>query len=68
MEKLKSQRLDILKTCRLEDIDLPLIHGSLENVPLDDTDNTSMDIDFQVDYSLLADEQKEVLFCLKLES
>ncbi|PWN30250.1 RecF/RecN/SMC protein [Jaminaea rosea] len=48
MEKLASQRGDIFKRCRLEEIDLPLISGSLNKVSLtnDPTgDLVPMDID-----------------------
>lgn len=46
-ERLASQRTEILRRCRLEEIDLPLLSGSLSSVPLEENQDTStaMDID-----------------------
>lgn len=46
MERLAGQRTDLYKRCRLEEIDLPLLKGSLSRVKLDDaTDLLPMDED-----------------------
>ncbi|MCO5593783.1 hypothetical protein L7F22_047800 [Adiantum nelumboides] len=50
LEKLATERSAIYRRCRLEEIELPLIKGSLKKVPLeeasrDEGNTTSMDID-----------------------
>lgn len=39
IEKLASTRASIYRKCRLENIDLPLIAGSLSSVPMEDVSN-----------------------------
>lgn len=48
IEKLGAQRAEIYRRCRLEEIDLPVVKGSLNNVPLIETsaaDTDAMDVD-----------------------
>lgn len=46
IERSASDRHIIYRKCRLEDIDLPLVSGSLNNVPIDETgQDEDMDVD-----------------------
>ncbi|KAI3640518.1 hypothetical protein MIR68_001396 [Amoeboaphelidium protococcarum] len=38
LDSLAASRYDLLKKCKLEEIDIPLLNGSLENVPMDLTE------------------------------
>ncbi|WFC98827.1 Structural maintenance of chromosomes protein 1 [Malassezia yamatoensis] len=60
IEQLQAERLGLYRQCRLEAIDLPLLAGDLESVPLDDSRNTSSDTQasIQVDFSLLTDSDR----------
>ena len=74
MEKLHLERGDVLRKCKLEEIDLPLISGTLDSISLAEMKDpsASMDIDSSVssttsqykeivvDYSELDDDLKEV--------
>ncbi|KAK0520226.1 Structural maintenance of chromosomes protein 1 [Tilletia horrida] len=74
IERLGSERLNIYRRCRLEEIDLPLESGSLNKVPLEEesNDDDEMDVDestqqpvevkdygIEVDFSELEDKEKE---------
>lgn len=74
IERLGSERLEILRRCRLESIDLPLHKGSLADVPLMNVaeEDAAMDVDqdstepvhlrdygIQVDYDELEEEERE---------
>ncbi|PWN23168.1 cohesin complex subunit psm1 [Microstroma glucosiphilum] len=74
MERLAAQRTEIYRRCRLEEIDLPLLKGSLSKVSLEDNPEAApMDIDddvtqrainvpdfgLDVDFSELEDAAKE---------
>nr|WJN25071.1 condensin complex subunit [Tranzscheliella williamsii] len=75
IERLGSERASIYRRCRLEEIELPLLKGSLAKVGLEETidvdvamdiddDNTQKpmlapDFGIQVDFSELDDEEKE---------
>ena len=47
IEKLASERSTIYRKCRLEEIKLPLVAGSLKNVPIEESlrDEVAMDVD-----------------------
>lgn len=38
IEKLHAERMSIFRRCKLEDIDIPLNQGSMEDVPMDDSE------------------------------
>lgn len=75
IERSASDRHVIYRKCRLEDIDLPLVSGSLNNVPIDEAgQDDAMDVDeaenalqpkqtrdygIEPDFSPLADEDRE---------
>ncbi|KAL1406860.1 Structural maintenance of chromosomes protein 1 [Vanrija albida] len=73
IERSDSNRHAIYRRCRLEDIDLPLLSGSLDNVPLeeaaleqeeDQLEDTlrsarTNDFDIEPDFNVLEDEDKE---------
>lgn len=76
IEKSASDRHALYRRCRLDDIDLPLISGRLDRVPLElDATETTMDVDnedrtqrpakaddygLQPDFDVLEEEDKEV--------
>ncbi|GAB5589148.1 Structural maintenance of chromosomes protein 1 [Umbelopsis nana] len=49
IEKLHAERMSIFRRCKLEDIDIPLNQGSMEDVPMDDSElhdsGDAMDLD-----------------------
>ncbi|KAI8575705.1 hypothetical protein K450DRAFT_260414 [Umbelopsis ramanniana AG] len=47
IEKLHAERMSIFRKCKLEEINIPLNQGSMEDVPMDDSENNSeaMDLD-----------------------
>lgn len=45
IERSDSDRRVIYRKCRLEDIDLPLVSGSLSKVPIDEAVDDAMDVD-----------------------
>ncbi|KAK0550612.1 Structural maintenance of chromosomes protein 1 [Tilletia horrida] len=51
IEKLGTERLNIYRRCRLEEIELPLLKGSLKKVPLEEADKDLDDMDVDVDAS-----------------
>ncbi|CAM0136232.1 unnamed protein product [Umbelopsis sp. WA50703] len=74
IEKLRADRMSIFRRCKLEEIDIPLNQGSMEDVPMDDSEDTgdAMELDepsqmsiqstnwtIAVDYSSLSRNLKE---------
>ncbi|KAG2187751.1 hypothetical protein INT44_005441, partial [Umbelopsis vinacea] len=47
IEKLHAERMSIFRKCKLEEINIPLNQGSMEDVPMDDSEDNSeaMDLD-----------------------
>lgn len=43
LEKLVAERYDIFKRCKMDDIQLPLLGGNIDDVPMDDTERLSVD-------------------------
>lgn len=66
MEKYIAERYDIFRRCKLEEINLPLINGSIDDFPLDDTERESQEFDssqMDIDHSAavrMAESQKTV--------
>lgn len=57
LEKLMAERYDIFRRCKLEEIDLPLLSGSMDDVPLDETERDTQDADsseMEIDQSAAA--------------
>ncbi|KAF7730853.1 Structural maintenance of chromosomes protein 1 [Apophysomyces ossiformis] len=50
VEKMHSERVAIFRKCKLEDIELPLLHGSMDDILMEDThervdDSSAMEVD-----------------------
>lgn len=51
--KIDAERMNMLKNCKIEDVDLPLQDSFLDNVSLDVEDTSRVAYQIQIDYSLL---------------